>query len=134
MDERQAAHLVSELAHAFPEAMITVPDEQICAMRQDPKDRHVSACAVCASAQVITTFNLSDFKPETLSEWNIEAQHPDTQLCYLLDLSPDTMMTVLLEQAGDLRDMSLDKLLRILKRDVPLFIERVEARLAKEHL
>ncbi len=134
MDQKQAEHFVSEIAKAFPEAMIVVLEEQIASMRNNPKDRHVAACAVCAPAQVISTFNLKDFKPETLAEWNIEAQHPDTQLCYLLDLSPDTMMTVLIEQAEDLRNMTLDKLLNILKRDVPLFVGRIETRLKRDGL
>ncbi len=126
MNQEQAEHFVSELSKAFPEAMVVVPNEQVEAMRNDPKDRHVAACAVCAPAQVITTFNVEDCKPETLSEWNIEAQHPDTQLRHLFALSPDTLVTILIEQAEDLRDMSLDKLLHILNRHVPKFVERVE--------
>jgi hypothetical protein len=74
MNEEKAAHLVPEMAKAFPEATIEVPQEQIDSMRIDAKDRHVSACAVCASARVICTINLKDFKLETLSEWNIDAQ------------------------------------------------------------
>lgn len=126
MDQPKAEHFTSELSKAFPEAMIIVPAEQIQAMRNHPKDKHVAACAVCATAPVISTFNLKDFKVEILSEWNIEAQHPDTQLCYLFDLAPDTMLRVLNEQAGDLHDINLQKLLRILQKDVPLFVERIE--------
>ncbi len=48
---------MSEMAKAFPEALVVVPEEQIQAMRNDLKDRHVAACAVCAPAQVIVTFN-----------------------------------------------------------------------------
>lgn len=125
MTQEKAQYLVSEMAKAFPEALVVVPGEQIQAMRNDPKDRHVAACAVCAPAQVIVTFNLDDFKPETLIDWNIEAQHPDQQLCHLFDLSPDTLVTILIEQAEDLRDMTLDKLLRILGKHVPMFVERV---------
>ncbi len=129
MNQAQAEHFVAEIDKAFPEAMVVVPQEQIDAMRNDPKDRHVAACAVCAPAQVIVTFNLGDFKPETLLDWNIEAQHPDTQLCFLFDLSADTMMSVLIDQAEDLRDMTLDKVLPVLKKFVPQFVERVETRL-----
>lgn len=132
MNQQQAEYLVSEMAKAFPEAMVSVPEEQIKAMRNDEKDRHVAACAVCASAQVICTFNLGDFKPETLVEWNVEAQQPDLFICHLFDLSPDAMMSVLIGQAQDLRDMTLDKLLRILKRDLPQFVDRVEKRLVQK--
>jgi hypothetical protein len=112
--------------------MVVVPDEQVQAMRNDPKDRHVAACAVCAPAQVIVTINLKDFKPETLSDWNIEAQHPDIQLCHLFALSPDTLVTILIEQAEDLRDMTLDRLLAILNKHVPKFVERVGKHLQRD--
>lgn len=126
MEQQKAQYFVAEISKAFPDALVVVPEEQIQAMRNVSKDRHVAACAVCAPAQVIVTFNLNDFKSETLVDWNIEAQHPDQQLCHLFDLSPDTLVTILIEQAGDLRDMTLDKLLRILGKHVPLFVERVE--------
>jgi predicted nucleic acid-binding protein len=129
MNREQAAHLVAEMAKAFPEAILEVPQKQIDAMRNDPNDRHVAACAVCASAEVICTTNLDDFWLESLSEWNIEAQHPDQFLCFLVDLSPDTLMTVVKEQAEDLQDIDLDKLLSILKIHVPMFVERITKRL-----
>jgi len=130
MTQAQADHFVSELSRTFPEALVFVPDEQVQAMKNDPKDRHVAACAVCANAQVITTFNLKDFKPETLSDWNIEAQHPDTQLCYLFTLSPEIMVSILIQQADDLQDMTLDQLLAILRKYVPNFVGQVEKRLS----
>ncbi len=129
MNNDQAEYLVLEMEKAFPEAMIIVPQSQIDAMQNTAKDKHVAACAVCASAQVICTTNLKDFKPETLSQWNIEAQHPDKLLCFLVDLSPVTLMSVLIEQVEDLHDMNLDKLLSILSKHVPKFVERITKRL-----
>ncbi len=127
MDEAKANKFITALINAFPEAMTDVPQEQVSAMKNNEKDRHVAACAVCASAQVITTFNLKDF--ENLDAWNIEPQHPDTQLCYLDNLNPDVLMSILIEQAQDLRDFNLDKLLSVLKKHVPVFVENVENRL-----
>jgi hypothetical protein len=66
MTEQKAQYFVAELAKAFPEAMVVVPEAQIASMKNNHKDRHVAACAVCAHAQVIASFNLTDFKPETL--------------------------------------------------------------------
>jgi predicted nucleic acid-binding protein len=43
----------------------------------DPDDRHVLAAAIRAKAQLIVTFNLSDFPEEVLAAWDIEAKHPD---------------------------------------------------------
>jgi predicted nucleic acid-binding protein len=54
----------------------------------DPDDRHVLAAAIHGRASVIVTYNLSDFTPETLSRFDIEAQHPDMFASCLMELSP----------------------------------------------
>jgi hypothetical protein len=54
----------------------------------DQDDRHVLAAAICARADVIVTFNLSDFPKEFLEVYGIEAQHPDEFISHLMDLSP----------------------------------------------
>ncbi len=72
----QAAHLQRELAKAFPEALVSVPDNLIEQMTNSKSDRHVVAAAVMAHAQVIVTFNLKHFKmPSHLSHFakNIQA-------------------------------------------------------------
>src|SRR5712691_5675823 len=43
----------------------------------DPDDRHVLAAAIRASADVIVTYNLTDFPAAMLARFDIEAQHPD---------------------------------------------------------
>lgn len=54
----------------------------------DPKDRHVLAAAIRCGASVIVTTNLKDFPDSTLNTYDIEAQHPDEFILYLLDLQP----------------------------------------------
>ena len=54
----------------------------------DQDDRHVLAAAICARADVIITFNLSVFPPESLEIYGIEAQHPDEFISHLIDLAP----------------------------------------------
>lgn len=54
----------------------------------DPKDRHVLAAAIRAKAQVIVTFNESDFPAATLAGFDLMAQHPDLFLRHLVDLAP----------------------------------------------
>jgi hypothetical protein len=48
----------------------------------DSDDRHVLVAAIKAGAQVIVTCNVSHFPAETLSVYDIEAQHPDDFLMY----------------------------------------------------
>ena len=48
----------------------------------DENDRHVLAAAIKAGASVIVTCNVRDFPSETLSEYDIEAQHPDDFILY----------------------------------------------------
>jgi predicted nucleic acid-binding protein len=54
----------------------------------DPDDRHVLAAAIRASADLIVTYNLTDFPAATLARFDIEALHPDDFLVGLLDLAP----------------------------------------------
>jgi PIN domain len=43
----------------------------------DKNDRHILAAAIHADVDVIVTFNLSDFPATALSQYGVEAQHPD---------------------------------------------------------
>jgi len=52
---------IRQMTWAFPDAMVTGYESLVDAMTNHPKDRHVLAAAVRANAEVIVTFNLSDF-------------------------------------------------------------------------
>ena len=52
----------------------------------DPDDRHVLAAAIRCKADLILTYNLSDFPAEYLATWTIEAEHPDEFIVHLLGL------------------------------------------------
>jgi hypothetical protein len=43
----------------------------------DSDDRHVLAAAIRGKADLIVTFNLSDFPADVLAQFQIEAQHPE---------------------------------------------------------
>lgn len=57
----------------------------------DPDDRHVLAAAVKCHAQVLVTWNLSDFPQDRLAGWNVEAKSPDDFLLDQIDLDRDTV-------------------------------------------
>ncbi len=57
----------------------------------DPDDRHILAAAIRSSADVIVTFNLSDFPEDALAVYGIEPQHPDEFIGYLIDLAPEAV-------------------------------------------
>jgi predicted nucleic acid-binding protein len=70
----------------------------------DPNDRHVLAAAIRSNADVIVTFNLADFPPETLEKWGIEAQHPDDFINHLLDLAPHLVCAAATRQRESLKN------------------------------
>lgn len=72
---------------ALPDARISGHECLVaCLELPDPDDRHVLAVAIRAKAQVIVTYNESDFPAATLAGFDLVAQHPDTFLRHLIDL------------------------------------------------
>jgi hypothetical protein len=69
----------------------------------DPDDRHVLAAAVRAGAQIIVTRNLRDFPPDTLSRFDVEAQHPDAFIQALTELAPAVVCATVKQQQVSLR-------------------------------
>jgi len=128
MVEEKSNRLRQVMQREFPEAAVTGHEPLIASMKNDEKDRHVSAAAVKSGAQVIVTSNLSDFAelPE-----GIEAQSPDTFLCNLFDLDRDGFIELLREQAEDLINppISFDEVLARLERVAPEFIGTVKVHL-----
>lgn len=84
----------------------------------DLGDRHVLAAASRCGADVIVTFNLDDFPPDTLRKWGIETQHPDDFINHLLDLAPHLVCAAAKRQRANLKNppKSVDDFLAALKR------------------
>jgi predicted nucleic acid-binding protein len=77
---------------ASPDALVTGYEHLIDSIElPDPDDRHVLAAAIQCGASVIVTLNLADFPPQTLSRFNIEAQHPDDFVVGLLETCPEVV-------------------------------------------
>lgn len=72
-------------------------------MTNDPKDRHVLAAAVRASAEVIVTFNLRDFPDSAVKPYDVAAVHPDDFLLDQLDLYPRLTIEALRLEAASYR-------------------------------
>jgi hypothetical protein len=88
---------------------LTLPDES---------DRHVLAAAICAGADVIVTYNLSDFPAATLGQYGIEAQHPDEFITHLMDLDLLTICEAVKRQRMNLKNppQSVEELLAAYER------------------
>ncbi len=129
MTEERAAHLRSVMEKYFPEAMVSGFDDLVPVMKNDADDRHVSAVAVKAGAQLIVTSNVEDFEPPPDG---IEVQTPDEFLCNQLDLDPPKVIQILRDQAADLQKppVTFEKLLDRLEKMVPEFVALVRAEVA----
>jgi hypothetical protein len=84
----------------------------------DPNDRHVLAAAIGAKAQLIVTYNQSDFPAAVLGPLGIEALHPDTLVAQLLDQAPAKVCKAVRRQRLNLRNpqKTVDQFLDILAR------------------
>jgi predicted nucleic acid-binding protein len=74
---QKAQYRIACMTTAFPEALVEGFGSLIVAMPNDEKDRHVLACAVMAKADCIVTANLRHFREQDISQFGIEALHPD---------------------------------------------------------
>jgi hypothetical protein len=90
---------------AVRDCLVTGYEDLIASLSlPDPDDRHVLAAAIRVGAAVIVTCNLKDFPAETLSRFDIEAQHPDDLLVSLLDQAPGTVCAAVKQQRESLRN------------------------------
>ena len=90
---------------ALPDAVVTgYQDLEPKLKLPDPDDRHVLAAAIRAGANAIVTFNLDDFPASALAPHRVLAIHPDAFVGDLLDLDPDRVLQVIVEQAAALKN------------------------------
>lgn len=114
---------VDRMARAFPLAAVEGYEGLISAMTNQEKDRHVLAAAVRGGANLIVTANLKDFPDATLAPYGVEAVHPDEFLLDQLDLDPDRVLQVLIDQRdGYTRpELSIEEFYRTLAVVGPAF-------------
>jgi len=87
---------------AVRDSLVTGYEDLIDALSlPDPDDCHVLAAALRAGADLIVTFNLTDFPAAALAPHGLEARHPDDLLVDLLDTAPDAVWAAVnLQRAG----------------------------------
>lgn len=90
---------------AVPEALIANYEYSISSLiLPDPDDRHVLAAAIHAHADVIVTFNLSDFPAAMLEPHGLSALHPDEFVLQLLEENPDGVYEAVARQRAALQN------------------------------
>jgi predicted nucleic acid-binding protein len=90
---RQQVERIRDLMNQHaPDCIVTDYEGLIPALTlPDADDRHVLAAAIRAGADVIVTFNLRDFPPETVAKHGIEVLHPDELIDRLLDIDAEAV-------------------------------------------
>src|ERR1035438_7261554 len=94
---------IETMAKAFPDAIVEGCEELIPAMKNDEKDRHVLAAAVKRGAHAIVSNNEKRFPAGSLTPYNLECLTADKFLVHQYHLDPDAFITVLREQASDIK-------------------------------
>jgi predicted nucleic acid-binding protein len=90
--EVQARGEIALLRARWPEAEVRpLPEAEARLWLPDADDVHVLAAAVAGSAEVIVTFNASDFPRRILADEGIDRQDPDGFLMSLLARDPDAV-------------------------------------------
>jgi hypothetical protein len=111
------------------DALVTDFDSLIPSLElPDKNDRHVLAAAIRCSADVIVTFNLKDFPSDYLSTFDVEAQHPDDFILYLLDLYPVQVCIAAEKVRQRLRNPVMDNeryLSNLLRQSLPQTVSRM---------
>lgn len=84
----------------------------------DQNDRHVLAAAITSQAPIIVTYNLSDFPSSTLSQYEIEAQHPDMFLSALFHHSPQTFIEAIKDLLAALQNppVTLENRIKLMRK------------------
>jgi len=76
---------------SVPDCLVTGYEHLVDRIRlPDPTDRHVVAAAVIGRADVIVTYNITDFPDNVMKPFKIEVQHPDEFLTHLTDLDQNS--------------------------------------------
>lgn len=91
---------------AVPDCLVTDYQKHIPNL-QLPDDRHVLAAAIECAADAIVTLNLDDFPQSYLTQFGVEAVHPDEFVLLSLGEEPAAVVRAMREQRAAYRDPKL---------------------------
>ncbi|MDL9978720.1 PIN domain-containing protein [Microbacterium sp. ASV49] len=123
---------IATMVSYFPDAMVDGYASLVPTMTCDAKDRHVLAAAVRGGAEVLVTFNLKDFPPESTRGFDVEVVHPDDFLLDQLDLHHAPTLRALVELVDGYASPTMqidDYLLALTRAGVPRFADAARSRL-----
>lgn len=104
LDKDQLQRTRDLMNFAVPDCLVTGHERLIHGLElPDPNDRHVLAAAIVAHAQMIVTFNLSDFPPQNLDPFGVEAVHPDQFIECQMDLREAAVIQAARDQRQSLK-------------------------------
>lgn len=90
LKKTQLIKTIEAMNLAFPDANVVSFQDLIPSIDlPDADDRHILACAIRCSADLIVTFNLKDFPKKRVSKYDIEVQTPDQLVSNLIDINPE---------------------------------------------
>ena len=100
----QLKRTIGAIYNAFPSANVENYQALTSSINlPDQGDSHVLAAAIRCNADVIVTANLKDFPNEYLSQFDVEAQHPDYFIANLIDLNSEKALKAFQQQVSYLR-------------------------------
>ena len=90
---------------AIPDCLVTGYETLITGIElPDPNDRHVLAAAIVGRADVIVTFNLTDFLKHRLEPFRIEARHPDEFIRHAIDFAEAAALSAIKQHRAALKN------------------------------
>jgi len=106
----------------FPESLIIGYEKFIDVVKNDEKDRHITATALKSHCEVIVTFNLKHFPSDILSEHNLHAEHPSEFLINLYNIDGGVFVSKLVGIAEQ-RQIPMNRVLGTLSKSIPDFTD-----------
>lgn len=108
----------------FPEARVEGYEHLEAICTNDPNDRHVLAAAIQGKADMIVTFNLSDFPAASLAASGLALSHPGDYLITLYSIDP-AIVVARLDDIAVARKRTRTEVLANLAKSVPNFSAHV---------